>query len=597
MDPLLLGDSGGYALPGDAPTIETLCQPAVVVPGDTLCPEIGRIFGRSRHLTSVIVQTAEGYRLADRGEFQYLMTGDYGYGQMLHLRDTISAVCPMETQEPLPVTSTIADAYAVLLRRPARFRFTDLLVTDTDGAPLTLAAGSLLDAVARLNAHDAQHDSLTGLANRALLTEWVEHGLRHIDPPTRTMALLFIDMDRFKVINDSVGHTAGDRLLTLFAERLMRCIRPTDAAARLGGDEFAILVDRIGHEEEAAAVARRVQNALRAPFVIEGEDVMVTASIGIAMAKPRDTATDLLRRADIAMYEAKHAGGGDFRHFSGHLEERAQERMRTEMWLRRALIEESFALVYQPLVDLASGRLAGFEALIRGRDGDRLIPPAEFLPIAEETGMVVAVDRWMMRQAARQVRLWSELGGHPLPVAVNLSPHEIDRRDLVHDVSTILRQTGVDPALLEIEVTESSMVTNVQRASHTLRELKALGVRIAIDDFGTGYSSLAHLNQFPADILKIDMSFVQQIEHSVQHREIVRLVLALAAAMRVETVAEGIEEWGQVALLREMGCHRGQGFYFATPVSVEAATRLVVTHAAQGGLVLPIPARDADRAA
>ena len=439
-------------------------------------------------------------------------------------------------------------------------------------------------------AHRALHDGLTDLPNRTLFVDRLEHALARAKRRGEKVAVLFMDLDNFKYVNDSLGHEAGDELLKGVAERLIGCLRPGDTAARLGGDEFVVLLEDVEGAGEAGLVAERVAAALRAPLAVDGHELFVSASVGVAVGGPGDERPgDLLRDADLAMYRAKEGGKDGHAAFEPGMGVRARERLGTEGALRRALeggAAEEFRVHYQPEVSLATGRVVGFEALVRwDRPGRGLVSPAEFVPVAEETGLIVPLGRWVLEEACRQAKEWHERfpagpADPPLTMSVNLSARQFGQPDLAKTVRAAIDGTGLDPESLVLEITESAVMEDARANAETLRELKSLGVRIAIDDFGTGYSSLAYLKKFPVDFLKIDRSFVDGLGEDPDDEGIVSSVVNLAHTLRLEAVAEGVESEGQRAHLRKMGCELAQGYYFWKPMPGEAASSFLSTNAA-----------------
>lgn len=566
--------------PGGAVTLARIAEPADLIGPLTLCAEVDRRFARDLDLGSLVVGTPDtGLLLVDRGEFQHLMTGPNGFGRTLYHENTIREVISPASTLVLPASTSVQHAYLALLRRDRRVRFRDIIVVDHDWVGV-VSASVLLEQIAEHNASEALHDPLTGLPNRSLVLARIEEHLAR--PGTGALALLFIDLDRFKVLNDGLGHMAGDVLLERFAERLQQSVRAGELAARLGGDEFAILVTAPSARAAAVAAraaAERVHQFLYPPFSISQHDMTVSASIGIAVAKAGGQADDLLRHADIAMYQAKRAGGAQHRFFSGAQEEAALQRMELEIWLRRSLADDTLVLHAQPIIALDSGEIVGFETLIRGRHPERgLLAPSEFLLVAEETGLMPDLDRWVLYRSLLALRDWRNAPSHFTGyVSVNISAQSLDQPDLAEQIADTLRRLQLPAEALQVEITESSMVRDLAAAVQTVQRIQALGVRIAIDDFGTGYSSLTHLSRVPADVLKVDGTFVQRLDVSEQDAEIVRLVLALSRAMDVETVAEGIETAEQARLLRLLGCRFGQGFFFQRPVEARDASLLLST--------------------
>ncbi len=433
-------------------------------------------------------------------------------------------------------------------------------------------------------AHMAFHDSLTGLPNRRRFLDCLNGAVsRSLADPRHVWAVMFLDFDRFKLVNDSLGHSAGDELLRQLARRLQEKLRPSDTVARLGGDEFAILAERIEHERDAVVLAERLMDALRRPFVVAGQELTVSASVGITFsAFGYDTAEAVLRDADTAMYKAKSDGKARFAVFDASLHTAVSSRLRLEGELRQAIAQGQLTVVYQPLFKLGADAqgglqahaLTGFEALVRWRHpgGDTLQPTA-FLPIAEETGLMLQVSDFVLHCACRQLRQWQlsspELA--ELTMSINLSTHDLAHPALVARVSQAVVEAGLRPEHLTLELTEDILMSNVSGAVATLTALRKLGVRLAVDDFGTGYSSLSHLSRLPIDSLKIDRSFVHQLRRNSDDSAVVAAIVQLGSTLRKVVVAEGIETADQVEQLRELGCEIGQGFHLSTPLSEQAA--------------------------
>jgi diguanylate cyclase (GGDEF)-like protein/PAS domain S-box-containing protein len=431
--------------------------------------------------------------------------------------------------------------------------------------------------------HAAFHDGLTGLPNRILLTERlslaVERAKRH---STYQFAVLFIDLDRFKFINDSLGHQYGDLLLIQVAERLQQCVRKLDTVARLGGDEFAILLDGVEGLENAAPTAERMQEQLTTPFDLNGKEAHISGSIGIAVSTTGyQCPEDILRDSDLAMYRAKANGKACHELFDQSLHDRAVQQMEMETALRHAIENQELKIYYQSIMRLEAGTISGFEALVRWQHPTRgLIPPVEFIPLAEETGLIVALDLYVLREACRQTVVWhnqfpSATPQSQLTISANLSAHHFKQPDLVEQVEAILTQTGIDPRCVRLEVTESLVIADPAQAAEILHKLKALGVKLSLDDFGTGYSSLSYLHRFPFDILKIDRSFVGRLEQDASSMQIVETIILLAQKMRMDVVAEGIETAHQQQHLRTLGCRFGQGYLFSKPVPEALAESLL----------------------
>jgi diguanylate cyclase (GGDEF)-like protein len=414
----------------------------------------------------------------------------------------------------------------------------------------------------------ATHDPLTGLPNRTLILARVEDMLARSARSQAPVAALFIDLDNFKGINDTLGHGVGDELLQAVSERLKAVVRGADALGRLGGDEFIVIAEELSPAAGPELVAERLLSALKQPFRIgEGDEVCLTvsASIGIA-AGQRESAGDLLRDADIAMYRAKLDGRNRFAVFETGMQDSVQDRMELEMDLREAVAEQQFLLAYQPTLDLSDMRPTGVEALIRWRHPRRgLVQPDVFIPLLEETGMIVEVGCWVLDEACRQAAEWHR-DGHPVNVAVNVSGRQLDGDELIEHIEAALGRSGLQAEFLTIEITETTLMRNVEETAARLTAIKGLGVRVAIDDFGTGYSSLAHLQRFPVDALKIDRSFISGLKHNKQGATLIHTLVQLGKALSIETFAEGIEEQQELSLLQAQDCDSGQGFLFAHPL-------------------------------
>jgi diguanylate cyclase (GGDEF)-like protein len=411
----------------------------------------------------------------------------------------------------------------------------------------------------------AHSDSLTGLANRLHLSERVDAAVAELRPDSPGIALLLLDLDGFKAVNDSFGHAIGDELLVMVARRLRGSLRPTDMAARLGGDEFALLLDNIDHSQ-ALSAAGRVLAALSAPFVLSRGSVAISASIGVVHASESRDSLDLIRDADVAMYRAKADGKNRIVSFEPAMQARVARRLRQETELRRSVENGDFVLHYQPLVRLDTHEIVGAEALVRWQHPDReLLPPSEFISVAEETGLIVQLGRWVIEQAVRDAAEWQAIAGRRLSVSANLSPRQLHDPDLVAIIAATLHDAGLPPDALVVEITENLLLQDAELARSRLAALRAMGVRVAVDDFGTGYSSLAYLDRYPVDILKIDRSFVDPLGESAKSAALVRTILDLASALEIDAVAEGIETEEQIVTLRALGCKLGQGYLFARP--------------------------------
>ncbi len=453
-----------------------------------------------------------------------------------------------------------------------------------------------------LLAHSALHDGLTNLANRTLLLDRVTRAIgvakRHAD---FKFAVLFIDIDGFKVFNDSLGHGAGDVLLVQIAQRLTTSLRRADTVSRVGqeiesgeailgdstvarpgGDEFTVLAEELYNLSDAIRIAERIQRRLSVPFVIEDHEIVVTASVGIAFHSGEDTqAENLLRDAEIAMYRAKQTGKARCEVFDNAMRAGALKRLQLETEMRRAVEQAEFQVYYQPIVSLQDGRIVGFEALTRWLSPKGMIMPSDFIPIADETGIILAINRQLLPEACRQLRTWqqrfpSEL---PLSLSVNVSPKQFSQPDLASQIAQLIQQSGADPKCVNLEITETIAMADAEKSAGVLNQLKALGVGLDIDDFGTGYSSLSRLQRFPVDTLKIDRAFVSRMDSDEDTHEIVRVIVMLAHNLGLKVVAEGVETQAQLSLLRKIGCECAQGFLFSKPVDKYSIVKLLATNA------------------
>ena len=426
-------------------------------------------------------------------------------------------------------------------------------------------------------AYLAQHDALTGLPNRALLQDRLDQALAHATRQGKRIALMFLDLDRFKTINDSLGHLTGDKLLQGVAGRLRQCVRETDTVSRQGGDEFIIVLTGVDSPDEAGRVAAKILDQLDAAFDVDGQQLRTSFSIGIALF-PEDghDPETLMKNADTAMYHAKESGRNTYRFFDERMNVNTLERLQLENGLRQAIGRQELRLAYQAQVDLASGRIIGLEALLRwASEPLGNVPPSRFIPLAEECGLIIPIGDWVLREACRQARQWQDAGLAPVPVGVNLSALQFRRSDIVAGVAAALDESGLDGRWLELELTESLLMESGPDVILTLGRLKALGVRLSIDDFGTGYSSLAYLKRFPVDRLKIDQSFVRDLAQNPDDAVIIRTIIQLGHNLRLEVIAEGTETLEQMDFLRREGCTAAQGYLFSRPVPADAIPALL----------------------
>ncbi|VAX07065.1 diguanylate cyclase/phosphodiesterase (GGDEF & EAL domains) with PAS/PAC sensor(s) [hydrothermal vent metagenome] len=432
--------------------------------------------------------------------------------------------------------------------------------------------------------HQAYHDALTELPNRLLFNDRLQVALAQARRTDEQLAIMFIDLDRFKNINDSLGHSVGDQLLQGMAQRLLDCTRDEDTVARMGGDEFTVMLPRIRLLGDVDQVARKVLDGLSKPLRVEGHELVVTASIGISLY-PDDgkQAEALMKNADSAMYSAKEQGKNKYQFYSADMNASAMEHFTLETQLRHALEHEEFVLHYQPQVEINSGRLIGFEVLVRWQHPELgLVLPGKFITLLEETGLIVPVGEWILNQACRQNHAWREAGLAPVRVAVNFSSHQFREVPVSQVVAQALKDSDLSADGLEVEITEGVLMDDIEQSCETLQQLRDMGVAIAIDDFGTGYSSLSYLKQFPVDMLKIDLSFVRDITCNPQDMEIVTSIIAMAHGLELGVIAEGVETEEQLQLLSELGCDQIQGYLTGRPLASEQATELLLKHSNKG---------------
>jgi diguanylate cyclase (GGDEF)-like protein/PAS domain S-box-containing protein len=463
-------------------------------------------------------------------------------------------------------------------------------IHDRDGLPagavIVFHDVSVARALGAEMSHMAQHDILTNLPNRTLLQDRLSQAIVTANRNDSRIAILFLDLDGFKHINDSLSHAVGDRLLQLVAKRLLAAVRTSDTVCRLGGDEFVILLSEVAHEGDAGVKAGKILSALSAPFEMEQITLRVTASVGVT-TYPEDgrSAELLIRNADLAMYQAKEKGRNNYQFFEKGMNVRAVERQAIEGDLRCALERDEFVMHYQPKIDLKTGEITGVEALLRWQHPVRgLVGPMKFISVAEDCGLMLPIGKWVLRESCRQAKAWQDSGLPLIEMAVNVSSVEFRNDQFLGSISTILKETGLEPGYLELELTESVLMQHAEFTVPVLQKLKAMGVRLAIDDFGTGYSSLSYLRQFPIDTLKVDQSFIHEINADTDEATIISAVINMGCRLKHRVIAEGVETAEQLAFLRAHGCDEGQGYYFARPMPAEETAKLL-----EMGMELTIP--------
>ena len=458
-------------------------------------------------------------------------------------------------------------------------------------------------------AHRALHDQLTNLPNRALFLDRLHHAItrarRHLD---YRFAVLFIDLDEFKVLNDSLGHSAGDQLLVQISRRLTNCFRDSDAVsrsctqsilpdpindslARLGGDEFTVLLEDVSDGKDAVRIAQRIQDRFTVPFLVANQEVVMSASIGIVLSSAYAEAENLIRDAELAMYRAKQSGKARCELFDPAMHESAVRRLKLETDLRKAIESNELRIFYQPIISLKTGRITGFEALSRWQRADRLVLPGEFIPVADETGLILAINRTLFFDACEQLRLWQSMfpSEPPLMLSLNIAPRQFAQPDLAREIASIIEGTGIAAETLQLEIVETIATGDSEQAVRTLRELKTIGVRLSIDDFGTGYSSLGRLRRLPVDTLKVDRSFISTMDDDPDSQEIVRLIITMAHALNLSVVAEGTETEKQLGILKRLDCEMAQGYFFSRPAPADVIYELLRRNEADRATVPSVP--------
>ena len=499
-----------------------------------------------------------------------------------------------------PLQSAIAQDRTVSLRKDCILIRRDGLESpiEDSAAPFHDRAGRIVGvaiifhdvsaarAMSREMTHSAQHDAITGLPNRLLFNERVTQSIASTLRRNRSLAVMFLDLDRFKYINDSLGHAVGDQLLRSVSKRLVSSVRASDTVSRQGGDEFVILLSEVAHPEDAAISAKKILLALAGPHSIAGTELHIDGSIGISLyPEDGESAETLIKNADTAMYHAKESGRNNFQFFKAKMNLKAVERQSLEASLRRALERNEFLLHYQSKVNLATGEITGVEALIRWQQPERgLVPPSQFVPVAEDCGLILPIGNWVLREACSQARAWQDAGLPTIPVAVNVSGAEFRGPALVEHVKAILSETGLEARYLQLELTEGVLMDHAESTATLLHELKSMGLQLAVDDFGTGYSSLSYLKRFPIDVLKIDQSFVNQISSDPDHSSIVNAIIDMGKNLKLRLVAEGIETDLQRNYLMAQGCLEGQGYLFSRPVPAAHFAQLLKSGARESAI-------------
>ncbi|HXA43075.1 MAG TPA: EAL domain-containing protein [Candidatus Solibacter sp.] len=559
-------------------SVGSLASPTQSIDTSSTGEEASRLFRDEPAVNCLVMRhpTTGKLGILPKVGFYREMTGQFGYGYALFSKRPVGDIA---NWAPLVVKAAdeVESVTALVLDRPAEMRRDDVVVIFPDGAIGAVSTTDLFEAVAGLYGHDMLHDGLTALPNRALLTDRVQVALDGLRRGGHAVVVMFIDLDDFKFINDTLGHAAGDEVLVSFARRVSSLMRPGDTLARLGGDEFALLLPEVSDPSDASLMASRVTSCMEAPFDVLGTDVRLAASLGIATASEPTTAVEILRNADLAMYEAKREHRGSFRLFEPEMHEQAVQRLQLEHDLKRAIAEDELVLVYQPQTDL-DGDLLGFEALVRWNHpvhGE--LQPGRFIPLAEQSVLILELDQWVLRRACRDAGSWML----PLRVAVNVSARTLDSERFSQVVGEALLDGDLSPSRLEIEITETAAAGAASRAAATLSELRQWGVRIAIDDFGTGHSALSRLSAFPVDTVKIDRAFTAQLSSGPSGEAMVRAIIAISSALGLAVVAEGVETEAQMEFLRNNGCGGLQGFLLGRPMSSEAIVAVMDAQSAR----------------
>jgi len=555
----------------ETPKVRRLLQYVEPVNTQELCVEVLDRFIRDKALLAVAVvdQNQAPVGILDRALISEIFLKPYSR-DLLHNKRVIDIM----DANPIIVDINVGidDVAQIIIDAGMRHMVNGFIILDK-GLYVGMATGhALLEDITHRRQHDlyvlAHYDQLTGLPNRLLFNDRLEQGCRHALRNQKMLGMVFVDLDHFKYINDTMGHSFGDRLLMNVSERLSANVRQSDTVARLGGDEFVLILQNIESEEDAVMVLANIVDKLREPMSILEREIQITASMGIAFFPQHDqTIEGLIRKADAAMYEVKERGRNTFLVYTPKMDQGKVERMSIETQLRMALNNDELLLSYQPQIQLPELRVVSVEALLRWQHPQLgSVSPATFIPIAEETGLIISIGEWVLREACKQHFRWIEQGLPKLRMAVNISGVQFKQREFCGLVKRIIDESGIDPQFLELELTESVVMTHAEYTVQTLTELRAIGVKLAIDDFGTGYSSLSYLRKFPLDRIKIDQSFIRHIKNTPANEAIVRAIIALGKSLGLETVAEGIENDDELECIISHHCHEAQGYHFARPL-------------------------------